>query len=576
MINKRLLELVQGSKQITAINVVSQWIGLVSNVMLMGVIARALSQLINRETIVFNQPLIIGTLILIAIRYFCLIYSTKQSYKIANKVKQTLRLKIVEKLEKIDISKHASLTTADIIQLSTEGVEQLEVYFGNYLPQLVFSVLAPITLFIVFAKLNLTIATVMVFLVVLIPISIVLVMKIAKKILSKYWSKYTALGNSFLENLQGMTTLKIYEADHDKRIQMQIEAEDFRKVTMKVLMMQLNSITVMDMVTYGGYALAVIMALNSLSNHQLGIEQTLFIMLIGLDFFTPMRRLGSYFHIAMNGMAASDKIFKLLDEKEKDIKTKQIVSTINQTKVNNLSFAYQSDPILKKISMEFNRNELCAIVGQSGSGKSTLTKLLINKLSTKEGSINLDNIEINEVSHLALNQRITLLNHQSYLFSLSVRENLLMGKPTATDKELWDVLQAVEMDEDLQNLDGLETVVKQGASNFSIGQRQRIAFARAMLKDSDIYIFDEVTANIDQKSEELMMKAIYKLALTKQVIVIAHHLSTIKEANKIYVMNQGEIIETGNHDQLIAKQGNYKMMWETQQAQRQVNKRSIR
>lgn len=395
-------------------------------------------------------------------------------------------------------------------------------------------------------------------------------MKIAKKILAKYWSKYTALGDSFLENLQGMTTLKIYEADEFKRKQMQEEAESFRKVTMKVLSMQLNSITIMDLVTYGGYAVGGIMAINALANNSLSFAGCLFILLIAADFFIPMRRLGSYFHIALNGIAASDKIFKLLDSKEKAYEDKVVSKEIDSVQINGVSFNYDEAEILKDINLDFRKGELTAIVGKSGCGKSTITKLLMNRLTVNKGSIKFNDLSVEDINEKELLRSVNLLTHNSYLFKGSIRENLLMANKEAEDSELWHALERVNMAKPLKNLHGLDTLVLEQGSNFSMGQRQRIAFARALLKESEVYIFDEVSANVDQESETLLTNEIYKLAKSKVVIVVAHSLKTIKEADNIYVLSLGQVVESGTHDKLLENNSVYAKLYYTQQKQSEV------
>jgi ATP-binding cassette subfamily C protein len=426
--------------------------------------------------------------------------------------------------------------------------------------------IAPLTLFAVLSFVSFPAAVVLLICVPLIPVAIVAVQRWAKKLLSKYWGQYTALGDTFLENLQGLTTLKIYEADEFKHQEMNEESERFRKITMKVLTMQLNSITIMDLIAYGGAALGVILAVLQLKGGKVSLEGCLLIILLSADFFLPMRQLGSFFHIAMNGMAASDKIFRLLDLPEEEEKTICISGNVDIC-CKNLQFSYDGErQILKGINLEFLRNSFTAIVGESGCGKSTVAAVLMGRNKGYTGSVKIGEAELSDISEESIMQKITYISHQSYLFKGSVRENLLLGKADASEEELWAVLERVKLAGFLKEENGLDTMLAEKASNLSGGQCQRLALARALLHDSEIYIFDEATSNIDVESENDIMEEIYRLAEIKTVILISHRLANVTGADRIYVMENGRVAEWGEHGQLLAAQGTYAGLWSAQQS----------
>lgn len=500
----------------------------------------------------------------VGIRYFCAVQSAKMGYLSSKAVKKVLREKIYRKLLRLGSSYKEKAQTSEIVQISVEGVEQLETYFGAYLPQFFYAMLAPLTLFIVLGFVNVPAAAVLLVCVPLIPAAIAAVQTWAKKLLSKYWGQYTALGDTFLENLQGLTTLKIYRADDFKNDEMNVEAEKFRKITMKVLTMQLNSITIMDLIAYGGAALGIVMSVTQYSKGNVSLAGCLLIIMLSADFFIPMRQLGSFFHIAMNGMAAGQKIFRLLDlpeaeEKKADCPKGDIVC-------RDLHFSYDNDrEILSGVNMTFKRGAFTAIVGESGCGKSTISAILTGRNKGYGGSVSVGETELSEIREADLMENITYISHQSYLFKGTVRDNLLMGKPDASDSELWEVLERVNLADFVRNEKGLDTGLSEKASNLSGGQCQRLALARALLHDSPIYIFDEATSNIDVESENDIMNEIQNLAESKTVILISHRLVNVVKADAIYVMVNGKIAESGKHRELLENKADYEKLWEAQQ-----------
>lgn len=575
MIDKRLVEMVPDSKKYIAGNVVLMWCSLVANIVMMSGIALLLQKLFLKTADSRDIVLFAGLVAAVNVaRYFLTTGAARMSYLSARAVKKTLREQIYQKLLKLGMSYREELKTSEIVQVAVEGVEQLETYFGAYLPQFFYAMAAPLTLFFVLLPVSVPAAVLLFVCVPLIPVAIALVQTWAKKLLSRYWDQYTALGDTFLENLQGLTTLKVYQTDGIRHAKMNEESEKFRKITMKVLTMQLNSITIMDIVAYGGAALGIATALLQYRGGHTGFGGCLLIILLSADFFLPMRQLGSFFHIAMNGMAASGKIFRLLELKEEPQEKKQeIPDTEALIRLDEVCFSYEPErEILHDISMELKPGSFTAIVGESGSGKSTLASVLTGQNKKRKGALTIGGVDFYDISEQSRMRHITYVSHNSYLFGGTVRDNLLMAKPDASEKELWQVLEKTKLSDFLKSEQGLDTVLTAQASNFSGGQRQRLALARALLHDSPVYLFDEATSNIDVESENDIMEQIIALAQKKTVIVISHRLTNTVTADQIYVLADGTLAEQGTHEKLLEKQGVYASLWDTQQALEHINK----
>lgn len=566
MIKKRLIGLLKDSKKYIVQNVLWQWLGLLAQIAAILAVGQFLDTAIfgsvtSREILTTGMVCAIS----IIIRMVSDKKASKASFLASADVKRVLREKIYEKLVRLGASYKEQISTSEVVQLSVEGVEQLETYFGRYLPQFFYSLLAPITLFAVLSFISWKASLVLLICVPLIPLSIVAVQKFAKRLLKKYWGSYTELGDSFLENLQGLTTLKIYQSDERKAKEMDEEAEKFRRITMKVLTMQLNSISVMDLVAYGGAAIGMIVVVREYIDGSLGFAGAFAILLLAAEFFIPLRLLGSFFHIAMNGMAASDKIFRLLDMPEREMGTEELSGEELDINFENISFSYEKErPILKDVSFHIPKGQFVSLVGESGCGKSTIASLILGRNRQYQGKILLGGMDLKNIKEKSLMEQITLVRHNSYLFKGTVEENLLMGNPNATQEQMIEVLKKVNLWEFLNGQEGLCTKLAEKGSNFSGGQCQRLCIARALLHNTEIYIFDEAASNIDVESEEIIMDLIRQLAETKTVLLISHRLANVKKSHCIYVLSEGKIVEKGTHRELMEQSGVYKEMYRTQ------------
>ena len=569
MIKTRLVGLLSHAKKYIVYAILWQWAALLSQVLAVFSIADLLERVVYRAvTVPIIERTILILVLVVVIRFICERMGARSSYLACVDVKRILREKIYEKMLKLGASYSEQVSSSEVVQVSTEGVEQLETYFGKYLPQLFYSLIAPLTLFIILCRVSLKASVILLICVPLIPIFIVVVQKIAKKLLNKYWSIYTGLGDSFLENLQGLTTLKIYQADQQKADEMDVESQNFRRITMKVLTMQLNSTSVMDIVAYGGAAIGMAVAVSEFLKGNISVAETLCIVLLASEFFLPLRLLGSFFHIAMNGMAASDKIFKILDLPEPQAGEKTLPDGALDVTLKDVHFSYEEDrEILKGIGLNLPAGSFVSLVGESGCGKSTIAGILAAKNRGYNGEIIIGGVPLNEVNEINLMQRVVLVRHNSYLFKGTVEENLKMAKPDATKEEMEAVLQKVNLLGFLQTQDGLQTQLLEKASNLSGGQCQRLVIARALLRtDSAVYIFDEAASNIDVESEELIMNVIHELAKTKTVLLISHRLANVVKSDKIYFLKDGEIKESGKHDELMIRNGAYRHLYESQMA----------
>lgn len=567
MIKTRLIGQVPSSKKYIALTVVAQWVKTVANIVMMFILSNLLALILDGKIFDFASllPYLCGILGVMIVRYLCGYFASKTSFHASSEVKKVLRQKMYQKLTRMGASYHEKVSTSEVLQVFVEGVDQLELYFGKYLPQFFYAMLAPITLFAVLVFVSWKASLVLIVCVPLIPLSIVAVQKIAKRLLSKYWGVYTNLGDTFLENIQGLTTLKVYQADERKNIEMNEKAEQFRRITMKVLTMQLNSVSVMDIVAYAGSAVGVVIAIVQVENGTITLPQAFLIIMLAADFFLPLRLLGSFFHVAMNGMAASDKLFKLLDTEEDKRGTVTDVDFNNDIVIKNLSFSYDDKKsVLDKISIVIEKHKLTSIVGKSGCGKSTLSSLLCGTTKGYKGQITIDGVEVKDIDEKTLMNNITAVNFNSYIFAGTVKDNLLIADKNASDEKMIEALRMVNLWSFLSEQDSLNTKLNQQGSNFSGGQRQRLAIARALIHNTPIYIFDEVTSNIDAESENDIMSVIHNMAKIKTVILISHRLENVVKSDNIILLDNGRIKENGNHSALMALGREYNLMYSTQ------------
>ncbi|OUM64408.1 hypothetical protein PIROE2DRAFT_8796 [Piromyces sp. E2] len=612
MFNKRLLVEFKETRGYMAAIVLVQWIMLGVNVVITGATAKLLGNLFNNQSTGVNiYYYIIVIVVSVILRSILTRVNGTFSYYAASNVKSKMRSLIYQKLVRIGMDYKDCCPSSEVVQLSTEGVEHLDIYFGKYIPQFFYSMLAPITLFIVVSFIYFKAAIILLICVPLIPISIAVVQTFAKKLLDKYWGIYTDLSDTFLENLQGLTTTKIYNADEFYAKKMHKDSEKFRNVTMHVLIMQLNSVSIMDIVAYGGSAIGILLSVVGFLKGHISISQCYFIIMISAEFFLPMRLLGSYFHIAMNGNSTADRIFKMLDIPERtdnngidssdDNERNGIenysskVETItgeNDTAIefNKVSFSYKDSDkkALFNISLTIPKHSIVALVGKSGCGKSTIASLIMGEHLTYDGEIQIDGHNRRCIEEKACMQHITRIVHDNFLFAGTLFDNLLMGFPKeirdsidTTNQEsrdnlsekMYQALREVRIYSFVMASGGLSMKIEANASNLSGGQKQRIALARAILQDSDVYIFDEATSNIDVESEKKIMQAIYNLAKNKTILIISHRLANVVNADKILMMEEGQIVQQGTHEELMAQTNSpYHQLYQRQQELEQYTK----
>lgn len=561
--DRKLLALAPGALRSVLLAVLFMWVGLLGDIALaLGVVA-LLALVFDAAFLPFWAA--VGACVLaLVLKFTSAKLSASFKFKASCDVKRSLRETLYRKLLRMGPGYTKQVSTAEVVQMAVDGTEQLESYFGQYLPQLVYAVVAPLTLFAVIAPIHFSTALVLLVFVPLIPLVIGAVQGIAHKLLGKYLDQYVSLGDGFLENLQGLTTLKIYRSDELRHKAMNEEAERFRVITMKVLRMQLNSIIVMDIVALGGAAAGIIVCLGALDGGQVTLMQFLFVALISSSFFVPMRQLGSFFHVAMNGMASSRRIFKMLDLPEPAPKSLR-VEPGDRPVMQGVSYSYDGEnTVLRNVDLEVPSCGLVGIVGGSGSGKSTIAMLFTGADDAYTGSISYGGNQLREIDGESLAAQVTYIGLGAYLFRGTVRDNLLMAKPDATEGEMWAALADCALEPFLREQAGLDTPVEGEGANFSGGQRQRLVLARALLHDTPIFILDEATSNVDVESEEAIMAVVARLAKDHAVVCISHRLANVVSADVIYAISHGAVAGCGSHDELLGSCEEYRKLWEQQ------------
>ena len=569
MIDKKLFRLIGGNKKYIFIAVLLQAIGLIANVAITGSVCYAVYLLTeNAEAVKFVYPLI-GAVVGIIVRYICSRATGDIKDKLGRSVKKDLRERVYNKIVKLGVKTTDGMSMAGLTQVSVEGVEQLDLYYSSYLPQFFFAMIAPVILFLICVWIDWRTALVLIACVPLIPVSIVAVSKYAKKIFAKYWGKYTSMGDKFLDSVQGLKELKIFQADAAQHVKINERAEEFRVITMKVLVMQLASTTIMDLVAYGGAGVGIALAICGAAFWGLNPIAALFLCLVAVEFFLPLRAFGSAFHVAMNGASAGKKIISLLNAPDPEWGTENVDG--KEVKLENVTFSYDNKrDVLKNVNMTFPEKGMTAIVGESGCGKSTVVNMLVGAFRPQKGDVTVGGKQLEKLSRENWYSHLSAVSYNTYIFNESVRDNFKMAKENVSDEEIFAALEKVNLKEFIEENGGLDKVITEDANNISGGQKQRLALAIALVSDKDIYVFDEATSNIDIDSEAIIMKNIKAISESRSVIVISHRLANVVPADNIYYMEEGEIKESGSHEKLMAARQGYARLFAAQKTLEQA------
>ena len=563
MFDKQLLKLIGGNKKYVVYTVLLMVLGMLANIGITASICWTVYFLIEGyEPLSYIYPAITAVVAII-VRYIASRTTGSLKDMLGRKVKKDLRECTYDKILKLGVRSTDGMSMAGLTQVSMEGIEQLDLYYSTYLPQFFFSMIAPILLFCICVWIDWRTSLVLLACVPLIPVSIVAVSKYAKKIFAKYWGKYTSMGDAFLDSVQGLKELKIFKADGARHKKMNASAEEFRKITMKVLVMQLASTTIMDLVAYGGAGAGIALVIVGLMNGWLAPAAALFLVLVAVEFFLPLRSLGSAFHVAMNGASAGKKIISLLSLPDPVWGEEEVAGM--QLKLENVTFSYDGKrDVLKNVSMTFPEKGMTAIVGESGCGKSTVVGLLIGAYRPQSGIVTVGGKPLESVARESYYSHIASVSYNTYLFNDSVRANFELAKKSVSDEEIWNALEKVNLAGFIQENGGPDKVITEDANNLSGGQKQRLALAVNLVADKDVYVFDEATSNIDIESEAIIMRNIKAMSEKKSVIVISHRLANVVPADNIYFMEEGEVKEHGSHAQLMEAQGGYAKLFNAQ------------
>lgn len=566
MINKRLLNYISPKKDLLKKVIFYRLSILILNILAIVLLSNIFTKIINKENFDFKFIIIsfLSISLILIIRVFISIQIPVITDKISKFVKTNMRKEIVDKIFSLRNLDENKFPKGKVLQNVTEGIEQLDVYYSRFIPQLIYSIAAPLVLAFSLSFYSFKIAILMLLLVPLIPFSLMMIGKMAKRISQKYWGEFSDLGSDFLDSIEGLTLLKIYETDFERSKWISERASSFRKITMKMLSMQLNSIWVMDFLAYGGAAIGIYMAFSGYLNQSISISGFTTIVLLSVDYFLPLRLLGSFFHVAINGVSASEFIFEIIDLGEEKITNSFEIKDI-KFDVEKLYFSYDDKYVLEDINFEINKGQIIGICGESGSGKSTIAKILNGDILVNEGIVKFGEMDISKIGRDKIKEFITTISFDSFIFKGTLKENLSMGNVKITSSQMWSVLEKVNMKEYFMQENGLETIIDEMGSNLSGGQKQRIAFARALLKQSPVYILDESTSSIDSESEKLIIKNIHNYENKNTIwIIISHRIQNIIGADNIFVFEDGKIIESGNHKQLLENKGAYSKLYNYQ------------
>ncbi len=568
MIDKKLLALIQGQRKYIVYTVFLNIGSLFANLCVTAGICLALHLAVTGGGGDYWTPFFLMAAGAI-VRYYLTLKTGDIKTRLGNAVKSGLRRRAYDKILRLGVRSAEEMSMAGLTQITMEGIEQLDLYYAVYLPQFFYAMIAPVILFAVCIFLDWRTSLVLLCCVPLIPVSIVAVSKYAKKIFAKYWGKYTSMGDGFLDSVQGLKELKIFRADEARNKKMNEQAEEFRKITMKVLVMQLASTTIMDLIAYGGAGAGICFAvLAALRGGPVAVS--LFLILVAVDFFLPLRSLGSAFHVAMNGASAGQKIIRLLETEEPEWGTEEPEGT--ELSMEQVSFSYDgSRQVLRDATMSFPAHAMTAVAGESGAGKSTVISLLTGGQRPQSGCVRAGGRPLESLSREGYYRKLSVVSYNTYIFNDTVRGNFLLAAPDVTEETIWEALRLVNLDRFIRNAGGLDKVVSEDGANISGGQKQRLALAIALAADRDIYIFDEATSNIDVESETIIMDNILRLSGEKTVIMISHRLANVTHADNIYVLSEGKVVQSGSHERLMEREGVYRTMYQTQKQLEEVD-----
>lgn len=565
MIDKRLFRLLGENRRYIGWCVALQLAGLAASLTVTACLCRAIylaSQRENPGGAAF-AALAAAAMAAMGVRWLAACRAGDLKDLLGRKAKQDLREKVYGKIVRLGVRSADGMSMAGLTQAAMEGIEQLDLYYSSYLPQFFYAMLAPLVLFAVTMWIDWRVAAVLLACVPLIPISIAAVSRYANRIFATYWGQYISMGDAFLDSVQGLRELKIFQADAAQHRRMNAAGEAFRRITMKVLVMQLASTTIMDLVAYGGAGAGVALALQGVVQRGLSPYAALFLMLVAVEFFLPLRAFGAAFHVAMNGVSSGGKILSLLEQPEPVWGDK--VPGGRELRLEGVSFSYDgARDVLHSAEMDFPAVGMTAIVGTSGCGKSTVVGLLTGELRPDAGRVTLSGTPLEQLDRSAYYARIAVVSCNTYLFNTTVRQNFLLARPDADEDQIYQALDRMNLGAFVRAHGGLDKVITEEAANLSGGQRQRLALAVNLTADKDIYLFDEATSNIDVESEAVIMQEIRALARRKSVILISHRLANVVPADRIYYLDAGRVAEQGTHAELMRRGGGYAALFAAQ------------